>query len=265
MPLTENVPNEQGAWAENWTFGYLEVLYAALLARFRPALLGDAGDALRDESVKTVFVRHDIDVDLVRAAEFSRREVTWGVRSTYHVMIDSPFYDLRSAQSSASVDSIRALGHEVGLHYDVVARKMLSADGPTREQDIADACDTLEQILGESVRSVSFHLPVAELMRGPLRIAGRVSGYAEDLFRWYLSDSRGRWREGEPIASLDRPRGRVLQILMHPVWWGERDEQPDVRLRALLLDLAVETQTSFEALRDRMSDHILYRAADPSP
>ncbi|MBC7052212.1 hypothetical protein G6O46_24700, partial [Salmonella enterica subsp. enterica serovar Enteritidis] len=76
----------------------------------------------------------------------------------------------------------------IGLHYDIVARGMLEADSATREEDIARACEVLEGVVGAPVRSVSFHLPVKELVRGPLHVAGRVSGYAEDLFRWYLSD-----------------------------------------------------------------------------
>lgn len=263
--LAENFPNEPGSWDADWTFAYLEKLYAELRGRFRLALLGDAEDVIADATRPSAFVRHDIDVSLRRAAELGRREVGWGVRSTYHVMIDSPFYDVRSAESVAILTGLRAQGHEVGLHYDVVARGMHDADGPTREDDIGKACQTLEQASGAKVRSVSFHLPVQDLLRGPLRVAGRVSGYAEHLFRWYISDSRARWREGEPIASLKKPRSHVLQILVHPVWWGERNERPDVRLRGLVEELAAERKEPYGLLRDRMSDHILYRAADPSP
>ncbi len=120
----------------------------------------------------------------------------------------------------------------------------------------------LEEYLGREVRSVSFHRPVPELLRGPLHIAGRVSGYAESLFGWYLSDSRARWREGEPIASLAQPRSPWLQILVHPVWWGEGDLRPDVRLRAVVHELATERGEPFEAARTRMTDHIGFRAAD---
>jgi hypothetical protein len=161
--------------------------------------------------------------------------------------------------------AMRAHGHEVGLHYDVVARGMLDVDRATREQDIARACEELEEIVDAPIGSVSFHLPVKDLLRGPLRVAGRVSGYGEDLFRWYLSDSRARWREGEPIASLDRPRSHVLQILVHPVWWGERSDRPDLRLRSFVEGVAATRNVPYGPLRDRMSDHILYRAADPSP
>ncbi|MDB4934356.1 MAG: hypothetical protein JWP87_1328 [Labilithrix sp.] len=263
--LTENVPNEPGSWDEDWSFAYLEKLYAALHARFRLARLGEAEEVIADASRMSAFVRHDVDVSLRIAGELARREAGWSVKSTYHVMIDSPFYDLRSDESAALLNDMQALGHEVGLHYDIVARGMRDADRATREDDIARACTTLERIMGAPVRSVSFHLPVQDLLRGPLRVAGRVSGYAEDLFRWYVSDSRARWREGEPIASLDRPRSHVLQILVHPVWWGDESVRPELRLRSIVQGLAAERKVPYGPLRDRMSDHILYRAADPSP
>lgn len=263
--LTENVPNEPGSWDADFSFAYLERLYGELRSRFRLALLGDAGEIIAGTDQPIAFVRHDVDVSLRRAGELGRREVGWGVRSTYHVMIDSPFYEVRSEESARLLAELRGNGHEVGLHYDVVARGMRDADARTRERDIENACAVLEEIIGAPVRSLSFHLPVADLLRGPLRVAGRVSGYAEDLFRWYVSDSRARWREGEPIAGLSKPRSHVLQILIHPVWWGEQNERPDVRLRSLVEELATERNVPYGPLRDRMSDHILYRAADPAP
>jgi len=264
-PLSANLPNEPGAWDEDWSFAYLERLYGGLQARFRLALLGDAGEVSGGPDRAVAFVRHDVDVSLRRAAALGACEVSWGVRSTYHVMIDSPFYDVRSAESALLLAALRDHGHEVGLHYDVAARGMSEAPRAAREEDIAVACEALEEIVGAPVRSLSFHLPVPELLRGPLRVTerGRVSGYAEELFRWYLSDSRARWREGEPIAALDRPRGHILQILVHPMWWGEHDERPELRLRSLVAELAAERGEPYASVRDRMSDHILYRAADP--
>lgn len=256
-----NTPNEPGSWDADFSYDYLAKLYGKLTAGFRLATIGDAA-AVVDEARPTAFVRHDVDVSLHRALDLARREVAWGARSTYHVMLDSPFYDVRAPESAGILAELASLGHEVGLHYDVQARGMATADALTREQDIASACDTFGAVLGSPVRSVSFHLPIPELMRGPLQIAGRVSGYADSLFRWYISDSRARWREGPPIESLAKPRSHLLQILIHPVWWGETNERPENRLRTLVAELAKSRSETYEAVRERMTPHILYRAAD---
>jgi hypothetical protein len=260
--MDQNIPNEPGSWDEDFSYTYLAQLYGELKRRFRLATIGDAADFVADVAHPTAFIRHDVDVSLRRARDLARMEVAWGARSTYHVMLDSPFYDVRSAESASILRELAVLGHEVGLHYDVVARGMKDADPSVRTEDIGRACDTFAELLGTPVRSVSFHLPVQDLLRGPLRVAGRVSGYAEDLFRWYISDSRARWREGAPIASLDKPRSHLLQILVHPVWWGEGHLAPELRLRELVRELAEERGEPYEKVRDVMTPHIIYRAAD---
>jgi hypothetical protein len=257
-----NLPNEPGSWDEDFSYAYLGALYARLQRDFRLALFRDAEAVVADGQTRSVLIRHDVDVSLDRALLLARMEASMGVVSTYHVMIDSPFYDVRSEGSVRALREIQRLGHEIGLHYDIVARNMKGADPAARDADIAVACDMLAELAGANVSSLSFHLPVPELLNGDLRVAGRVSGYARDLFRWYLSDSRARWREGEPTKSLEAPRSHVLQILVHPVWWGEANMRPTLRLRELLLELLPRHGGSYDALRARMYDHIIFHAAD---
>lgn len=260
MVMQENLPNEPGSFDGDFSYAYLARLYALMKARFRIAKLGDAAQFVDDAAHPTAFIRHDIDVDLARAVKLAHKEIEWGAVSTYHVMLDNPFYDVRT--QTAFARELASLGHEVGLHYDVEARGMAKADPSVRERDIGKACDELANVLGAPVRSVSFHLPIQDMMRGPLTLAGRVSGYAEPLFRWYISDSRARWREGPPIESLEQPRSHLLQILIHPVWWDETHERPDLRLRELVAELADKRGEPYENVRDVMTPHIIYRAAD---
>lgn len=256
---SKNIPNEPGAWDSDFSYAYLKRLYGVLRRDFVPTVVGDAGEPCQ---ARRAFLRHDLDVSLERALPIARLEREAGIASTYHVMIDSPFYDLRAARSRDALAELRGLGHEVGLHYDVARRGTKDAPASTREHDIANACEELESVLETAVRSLSFHLPVEELINGPLRVAGRVSGYARELFQWYLSDSRARWREGEPLASLGRPRGPNLQILIHPMWWGEAHVHPSIRARELLLELAPRLGGTYDELNDKLWEHIVYRAAD---
>lgn len=249
---------EPGAWDADFSYGYLERLYALVRRDFAPTLIGDAGAPEGDRP--RAFVRHDLDVSIARALPLARLEAAWELPATYHVMLDSPFYDPR--REAAALAELRALGHEVGLHYDVVARRTKDVAPDVREADIARASGELEDILGAPVRSLSFHRPIPELVRGPLRVAGRISGYAAELFEWYLSDSRARWREGEPIASLAKPRSRRLQILVHPIWWGPTHQAPSERLRDFIRELAPALGQPFAAINERLGEHIAYRASD---
>lgn len=257
-------PAEVGAWDGDFSYGYLERLYEMLQIDFDLCLIGHPPGAISPNRPRA-FIRHDIDVSLDRALELAQREAAWGVGATYHVMIDSPFYDVRSKSSTAAVQGIAKLGHEVGLHYDTVARGTHASHPAKRELDIADACGELEEVLERQVCSLSFHRPTADVIRGPLNIAGRISAYASELCRWYLSDSRGRWREGNPIEGLGKPPSAdTLQILIHPIWWGECHQKPGARLRDFLIEAAPASGNSqgYEELRTALWDHILYRADD---
>lgn len=256
------LPNEAGAWDADFSYDYLERLYERIRRDYEICRVGDFS-VVAPPRPRAV-IRHDVDVSIDDALRLAQREAGWGVRSTYHVMIDSPFYDVRSDRSVAAMCAIADMGHEIGLHYDVAARKS-EDDSALRATDIAGACDFLAGLVGRRIRSLSFHRPIPEVMGGPSRIAGRVNAYAAELFRWYLSDSRGRWREGNPLDSLGRPRGDTLQVLIHPIWWSETPQRPAERLRAFLLELMrAGDSRSFDELRTALWDHVLYRAADLS-
>ena len=51
----------------------------------------------------------------------------------------------------------------------------------------------------------------------------------------YISDSRGCWRQGEPVAYLQAAAGPVVQLLVHPIWWSVRHLEPRQRLEKLYL------------------------------
>lgn len=254
--------NEVGAWDADFSYGYLELLYGRVRSEFELRLAGDLSVGALPRC-RFALIRHDVDVSLDHAVMLAERELAWDVPATYHLMIDSPFYDVLSKRSIAAIHAIAEMGHEVGLHYDPVARKTDAVDAETRRKDIEDACRILEGIVERPVRSLSFHRPTPAVIGGPLHLAGRVSAYASDLCQWYLSDSRGRWREGNPLESLGRLRGNALQILIHPIWWGERHATPAVRLREFLLGRypAVDPRR-YDEVRNTLWDHISFRAAD---
>jgi hypothetical protein len=133
------------------------------------------------------------------------------------------------------VRRIAELGHEAGLHFDCpdeFRNNPESAEG--LEAQILDSCAWMEKVLELPIRSVSFHRPIPWLLRGPLLLSGKVNAYAAALMDWYLSDSAGRWREGEPLPKIGTPGKDVLQLLVHPVWWAEPRRTPHENLEQLI-------------------------------
>lgn len=253
-----------GPWSADWSYEYLRRLLAKVKSQYALATLASAPEVLASPSspARSAFIRHDVDVSLDRAQALAAHEQSWGVTATYHVMLSCPFYDVNDASSREALAAIRASGHEVGLHYHPTHDEATSPPHAAAEE-IEGACKRLEDLLGEPVKSVSFHLPPPGLIGGPLHVAGRVNAYAAPLLAWYLSDSRGRWREGEPFVTLDSPRSACLQILVHPVWWGETNEQPPVRLAGLVRELVTTRGATFAELAEQMHEHIVVVPAPP--
>jgi hypothetical protein len=253
------------AWSAEWSHEYLRRLMAKVKSEYALETLARAPEVLAgDPATRTAFIRHDVDVSLDRARKLAELEQSWGVRATYHVMLSCPFYDVMEARSRDHLAAIRACGHEVGLHYHP-AHDEATSPPHGADEEIAAACVRLEHAIGTDVRSVSFHLPSPGLIGGPLHVANRVNAYAKPLLEWYLSDSRGRWREGEPLATLDTPRSPFLQILVHPLWWGTTTEEPTIRLATLVRELADERRASFDDVAEMIQKHILVFPTVPPP
>lgn len=246
------------AWAADWSYGYLRALMAKVASRHRFALLAEAPEALASTE-PVAFLRHDVDVSLDRARVLAEREAEWGVKATFHVMLSCPFYDVSAPASRSTLAAIEALGHEVGLHFHPPVDGEMVEPHAAHEA-LARACDRFATLSGITPRSVSFHLPAQTMIGGPLVVGGRVNAYAKPLLEWYLSDSRARWREGEPLLSLDAPRSRHLQMLVHPLWWGEHNHVPAMRLHELVEELAEQRGEPVQKVADLVYEHILVRS-----
>lgn len=245
-------------WAEDFSYDYLQRFYQALQKKFKIAQLGNAEEVIQAKEA-TVFIRHDIDVSLDRALKMAHFENKMGIFSTYHVMLANPFY---SAQKSVDkIKKIKSLGHEIGLHYDAKAQARLEAF-QNIEDDAAKVCTQLENLMDAPIRSLSFHWPQPELYSGPLKLAGRISSYASELFKWYLSDSKARWREGEPLKSLENPRSQFLQVLVHPIWWDTEHQKPMQRLTNFLEETSQELNIPYKQLNDSLQATIDLRGEE---
>ena len=221
----------------------------------RPLGDGPGGDA----DPPRALLRHDVDVSLGPALTLAEREAGWGVAASYMVQLDCPLYRVDDREGRAALARLVELGHEVGLHVDV---ESVPADSGWAgiEALVAAAARRLEELCRQRVRSVSFHRPTARMLRGPDRIAGLVNAYGASLMALYMSDSEGRWRGGEPTPRIRAAAGRLLQLLVHPVWWGERHLDPADRLQALF-----ETTTAGMEPRARQQfDAELLRAVGPA-
>jgi len=210
------------SWADDFSFDYYRSLLRELADGYIFSSFKESPNCIDGQYDKpVVLLRHDVDLDLHKALEMAKLEWQYGISACYMFLDRCPFYSLEDDSVVDIICSIRGMGHEIGLHYDVHNQTdMIDGDAVDETANIRASLARLEKAIAAPVSTLSFHRPLPDYIRGELYVEGRVNAYAGDLMRWYLSDSKGRWREGEPLLLLQRPRGRLLQLLVHPIWWG---------------------------------------------
>lgn len=238
-------------WAEDFSYDYYRTLVRTLQANFELRTLSEYRPE-RSTDDRVAFVRHDVDVCLERALELAELEYELGIRSTYMVLPDTPLYDLEEERDLLHL--IHEFGHEIALHCDlsgVEPDEPVGRDGlaPGERRRVDAAGRYLEELGIDPVASVSFHRPSERVLEGPRTIAGMVNAYNPDLLSAYISDSSGRWREGDPLESILESVGADrLQVLTHPIWWGERHAPPLDRFAAVAAELDAIDDRTYEEL-----------------
>lgn len=64
---------------------------------------------------------HDVDMSPRRALALARLEADEGITATYFVMPSSAFYNLFEREVREPFEAVAALGHRLGLHFDLGA------------------------------------------------------------------------------------------------------------------------------------------------
>lgn len=201
--------------AEDFTHAGYRALVAAFLERgYEVCSYADA-----DPAARHLILRHDIDMSLQAAEPLAQIECEFGVSACYFVLLRTELYNLFTPAAQASVSHLTSLGHEIGLHLDA---SLYSGDADALDEAAERECRILEDIAGSPVRFISFHRPAPELLGYEGKLGGRIHAYQPRFFTetGYCSDSRGGWHHGHPLHHDAVSRGRALQLLTHPVWWG---------------------------------------------
>jgi hypothetical protein len=191
-----------------------EALIGAMLEHgYRPVRLEEL-----DPQRSDMFLRHDVDLSIEHALQIAHREWALGVFSTFYFLVSTRFYNLASSRGREALCEIRALGHDIGLHFDTT---QYSGSVDEIEDRAGDECTILEHLSGGAVRSLSFHRPAAELLNREGGYAGRRHTYEPAFFQSiaYVSDSNGDWHHGHPLEHAAVQEGRAIQLLTHPIWW----------------------------------------------
>jgi len=228
-----------------FTYDAYRGLLAVAKKKFEIRSLGDADEPVGRKPI--LLMRHDVDISIEKALVLACIEAAEGIESTYMLMLGCPLYgvEIRAFKDDLAVrlSWLTGFGRDIGFHIEV--------------DDLADAENAmeipvhdLEKLMDVDVGSVSFHAPSNALLHKYLwekRILNRINAYAGIYTGLYITDSGGRWRAGslsqflngkcrmdaDPLKELRRTKETKVQLLTHPIWWGDAHLEPLVRLESV--------------------------------
>lgn len=191
---------------------------------------------------KFLLLRHDIDTSPRYALKMAQLERSLGIRSSFYVLMHSPFYNPAAPPHWDDLSQIVELGFEVGLHYDTAFFEQRQKD--PLEGVLNDAV-ALEKILGVKIYSVSQHRPASGTFLEKLN-EFYVDAYNQDLIHniCYVSDSGFKWR-GDTLADLLGKEDRI-HALIHPLTWCFGDLDMAGTYRRISEEITAEIRGSFE-------------------
>jgi hypothetical protein len=214
----------------DFSYDYFRRILGNANSCFEVRLLSQACE-ISETSSRSLILRHDVDVSLEKALAMAKIERDFGISATYMVMTESSLYSIEDNTSCDILRKIVDSDHEIGLHVDPRTLRSQSL-----EKEIDSDCRKLENMIGVPVKTFSFHRPRKKDQQGPMTIGGRVNAYAKKLQEWYVSDSGGRWRNGNILPDLLKYDKPLLQLLIHPIWWGPEHISGKDHLRAFFLE-----------------------------
>lgn len=216
------------------------------LLRINGYTITDYRDYIKHE--KCAILRHDIDYSMDKAVKLALFEHQLGIKSTYFVLVSSPFYNIFQEETKRNVKLISSLGHSIGLHFDEVnySEEYYLEIGGVKNV-IFDEIALMEKALNLNIDSVSMHRPSEKTLTANYDLYPVINSYGKCFFNEfkYVSDSRRRWRENVEEIISSRKYDR-LHILTHAFWYNEKEQDLRESLlnfvnsgnkdRALLLD-----------------------------
>jgi hypothetical protein len=213
---------------------------------------------LRDNEPDGPFcvLRHDVDYSPKAALRLAEQEAARGIQATYFLLAGTSYYNLLAPEHAHVARELVAMGHEVGLHYDV--RSFLPFPRHDWPRLLRAQATLLGELAGSEVTSIAMHQPA---LHGddPFRDEdlGFLNAYDERFTRGmtYVSDSCRAWRDREWAMLRDGALPPQLHLCLHPINWSDTDRDRDVIFREIHDELMAATAAARDELLAKIACH----------
>lgn len=233
--------------------GYRQLLLDLTEHDYELRTVGQMADPV---PARAAYLRHDIDLHVPGVERMAELEAELGARATYYVLL-TQHYNPMYPENRAALRRIAALGHEIGLHYDLTT---YPTDDVGARTHLQWEVDLLSAVVGVEVRTISMHQPSAgqdDVLRGTDDfVHPHDPRLGADLL--YVSDSCRAWRDETLLRCFGPDAPRRLLLLAHPEVWldGEVRNRTDY-LEQVLLPNTVAQHEAFitETVRGVWASH----------
>jgi hypothetical protein len=180
---------------------------------------------------RQVIWRHDVEFSPFIALEMAEIERDEGIKATYFFQLHGEFYNVLEKEVSDIVYKIKALGHDIGLHFD---SHYFDIDNEENLEKYLDM-DTryFNAIFNTDIKAFSFHNTNPFVLACEKeQYAGLInvySAYFKEHFA-YCSDSTGFWRYESLIDVLNNTIVQKLHVLTHDAMWSSEILSPRQRV-----------------------------------
>lgn len=172
------------------------------------------------DSEKQIILRHDIDYSIDMALEMARIDASYGVESTFAVLLSSPLYNPLSPINIETIDEIHALGHHIALHH------LWTPDRPEEEirLGVARGMQVMKYFFPYTQPVFVWHNLIQSTLSSQVETSNIVNACSTKITEkmHYVSDSVTRRTPEELLSTVGEHK--LLNMLIHPlIWMGEED------------------------------------------
>ena len=206
-----------------------------------------------DNDEITAVWRHDVDFSPQASLALAKIENQEKIRASYFFNLRSEFYNLMEPAVISIVQSIRDLGHEIGIHLDTGQVDVSSVKN--LEESLVCEKQVFESATGIKIKSFSFHNPTVKpetVNYSKVSYSGLINAYNSNLFDnyEYCSDSNGYWRK-KSLEEFVRASYPKIYVLTHPGWWQDTPMSPRERVVRAVKGRAAATLQQYDDLLEK--------------
>jgi len=230
--------------------------YSKLLKAFQKThnytLFSEYDDLSDKENV--ILLRHDIDYSLKHAYKIAELEKNLGIKSTYFLLFSSPFYNILDDENIKLAKKITALGHEVGLHYDV--NVILDGNKKNPYSLFNAKINLLSNLIEKPIKTIAMHNPSVsgeDIFSGTDYINVYHKKFVQDMA--YFSDSCMAWRNNFVKHLEQNNFPQEMQLLIHPILWSEKELDRYEKLNAFLKSRITELERTTNLAKEMWKNH----------